>query len=164
MVELYTAREAEKMKARAKRGQGAALGILAGTMAACAGLCFLVNTGNAHPLFIAVLALSIIGGWAAILVWLLLASPAKAQAAHIQNTLDAPAEEFEGFWHLGAETLQIPRSIAIRKAYLTDGEETTALNVNARYADRMPPEGSRVRVRAARRYLFAYEVRDEKAQ
>ena len=43
-------------------------------------------------------------------------------------------------------------------------EEPVALNVNARFAGQMPPDGSRVRVRCAHRYIFAYEVQDEKAQ
>lgn len=164
MIDLYTVQEAEKMKARAKRAQGAALGILIAAMASCAFLCFRVNTGNAHALFIAVLALSILGGWAAILIYALAAKPAKVQAAHIQNALNAPAEEFAGVFRLGAETLQIPQSIAIRKAYLDGGEETVTLNLNARFADKMPPDGTRTRVRAAHRYIFAYEVQDEKAQ
>lgn len=164
MIELYTAQEAAKMKAQAKRGKWTALGILIFSMAACAFLCFRVNTRNAHALFITVLALSILGGWAAILVYALRASPAKVQAAHIENALQGPAEEFEGVFRLGTETLQIPKSIAIRKAYLDGGEEPLALNVNARFAGQMPPDGSRVRVRCAHRYIFAYEVQDEKAQ
>ena len=164
MIELYTAEEAGKMKTRGARGQRTALCVILFTMALCAALCFLVNTGNAHAMFITVLALSILGGWAGILVYTLAAAPAKAQAAHIENALKGEAEEYAGRLRLGQETLQIPRSIAIRKAYLENGEETVTLNVNARYAGRMPPDGSFVRVRAARRYIFAYEVQDEKAQ
>ncbi|MBR6185145.1 MAG: hypothetical protein IKQ41_02685 [Clostridia bacterium] len=163
MTDLYTADEAAKMKARAKRGKWTALGILALSTAACAALCFLVRTGSAHALFIAVLALSILGGWAAILIYALAASPAKVQAAHMENVLKGPAEEFSGMLRIGTETLQIPKSIAIRKACLDGGEEPVTLNVNARYASRLPPDGSRVWVRAAHRYIFAYEVQDEKA-
>lgn len=164
MIELYTAQEAAKMKAQAKRGAWTALGILILTMAACTALCFQVRTGNAHPMFLIVLALSFAGGWAAILVYALAASPAKVQAAHMENALNGPAEECTGIWRLGRETLQIPKSIAIRKAYLTNGEETVTLNVNARFAGQMPPDGSTVRVRCAHRYVFAYEVQDEKAE
>ena len=38
-----------------------------------------------------------------------------------------------------------------------------ALSLNARLARRMPPDGTRVRVRTVRRYITAFEVCDEES-
>ena len=57
----------------------------------------------------------------------------------------------------------LPRSIAVRRALLTENGETTALSLNARLARRMPPDGTRVRVRTVRRYITAFEVCDEES-
>ena len=164
MTELYTAKEIKKMLVRAGKSRLAALGVFGAGMAGCAGLCFLVNTGNAHALFLTVLCLSCASGWGAILINSLVSAPARAQAAHMKNTLSGKPEVYSGILRLDKTVLQIPRSIAIQKVYLENGEEPVTLSLNARYASRLPLNGTRVAVLAAHKYVIAYEVQDEKAQ
>ena len=163
MTDLYTQQDLSALENRFKKTRWAAAGLILSAFIVSSALCFRVNTGNAHDMFIAVLAAFTALGWAGLIVYFLFSVPAKAEAEHIRHVFSAEKEAFGGVLRLGTETLQIPKSIAIRKAYLTLNGEETALSVNARLAKKMPPDGTNVRVLAAHRYISAIEVQDEEA-
>ena len=67
----------------------------------------------------------------------------------------------EGCISISPQAFQIPKSVLIRKATLQDGEETRTLNLNARFVSRMPPSGTAVRIKTAKKFITAIEVRHE---
>lgn len=158
MTDLYTMDEARRMKKRADFGRAAALALALISTAACAVLCFFVNTQNAHALFAAVLMVFTLGGWAAIVINRLISRPARAEAAHMQGILAGEREEMEGEITLQKNVLQIPKSIQVQKVHLKNESGTVLLNVDARLSSRLPGNGKRVRLWCVRKYIAAFEV------
>ncbi len=79
----------------------------------------------------------------------------------MNNILSGQEEEMEGCLSLSPLAFQIPKSVLVRKATLQDGEEAKTLNLNARFIKRMPPSGTAVRIKAAKKFITAIEVRHE---
>ncbi len=158
MVVFYTAEEMEKQKRRARWSGAAAWVCLGLGWLACAALCFFVRTGNAKRMLFLIIGLATLSGWAFILLRQLICVPAQAEAHHMAGILTGEAEAYEGTLLLSPGAFQIPRSIAVRKVMLTQGEETVSLNIDARLAQRLPKDGSFVRVRTVRKYITGFEV------
>ena len=161
MTRFYSKEEMERYRRRAVWSGAAAWGALALGWLACAVLCFFVNTANARRMLIWMIGLSTVSGWAFILLRQLVYAPAHADASHMAGILADEAEkteEFEGLLRLSPGAFQIPKSIAVRRATLTNSEESTSLTVDASLARRLPPDGSRVRVQTVRKYITGYEV------
>ena len=138
-----------------------ACGLMAAALAVCVALCTRVRTGNAERLLFTVIALSTLAGWAAILLLALLLRASAAEYRHITHVLSAPEEECAGRLSLSPMAFQIPRGILIRKVTLRSGEDSRPLSLNARFARRLPPEGSFVRVKTAANLITAIEVPEE---
>lgn len=158
MIVLYHQEDARRMGVRAKAGRAAAGGILAAALIACVALCCQVRTGNAQTLYRWVVALFTLAGWGAILLTRFLIRPCQAEYQHMTSILSGEAEILEGKLTVAPESFQVPRSIRVRKAHLTSGEESCTLNVDDRLAAQLPPDGTHVRLQAVRRYITAVEV------
>ena len=162
MVSLYSKDEKNRMKKRAMICLVTACAVLGGAFSACIVLCAQVRTANAERLLYWVIGLFTLAGWAFILLLSLGYWPYQAEYRHMEGILNGPEEMAEGRLTVSPATFRIPKSIVIRKAALTSGEETKTLNVDARLAKMLPKNGSYVRIKTVRKYITAAEVaRDE---
>lgn len=160
MTPLYSAEEAEQWKKRAGACRLAAVLILALAFAGCVLMCFFVRTANAHAMLLRVIALSTLGGWAWLLLRHFVMIPARAEARHTWDVLREQETERQGVLTVTEDVFQIPRSITVRRLALSHGEKTEILHVDERRAALLPPSGTAVAVRLARKYVTAFEVRD----
>ncbi len=158
MILLYTPERARRARALSRVSLWLACGLLAGALAVCVILCARVNTGNAQRMLYAVIGLFTLAGWAAIALLALVYRPSAAECRHITSILNGEAEEMEGRLALTSACFQIPKGILVRKAALESDGEKRSLNVDERMKKRLPPEGTRVRVRVVRKFITAFEV------
>lgn len=161
MVSLYSHEEKNRMKKRAVICLATACAVLGAALIACVVLCTKVRTGNAEKLLYWVIGLFTLAGWFFILMIGLGYRPFQAEYRHMEGILNGPEEMDEGRLTVSPVSFRIPKSIVIRKAALTNGEETRTLNVDARLAKMLPKNGSRVRVKTVRKYITAAEACDE---
>ena len=182
MTNFYSKEEMERHRRRAAWSGAAAWGALALGWLTCAALCFFVNTANARRMLFGVIGLATVSGWVFILLRQMdralvslpeaddLKNPqygfadtesAHAEANHIAGIIAEETTEYEGVLRLSPGAFQIPRSIAVRRATLTNGEESVTLSIDAALARRLPPDGSLVRVQTVRKYITGYEVLHE---
>lgn len=154
----YGNQRATQLQKRADRYQWISFAVAALSLAGCILLCTQVRTANASRLLGFTIGLSALGGWAVMLLIAFGQRPAKAEAGHIRGLLDAPEETYVGQLTVSKEGFQIPGSIVVRKARLQTGEETLTLNLNARFAARMPAPGTLVRLTVKRKFIIAVEV------
>ena len=160
MTVLYTETELQKMKRRAAWSGAVSWGALALGWIACAVLCFFVRTANAKHMLFLVIGLATVSGWIFILLRQMVYAPAHAEVHHMAGILADEAEaEYEGVLRLSPGAFQIPKSIAVRKVNIRQEEETVSLNIDARLARHLPPDGTPVRVITVRKYITAFEVR-----
>ena len=121
-------------------------------------LCACTRTGNARILMILAGSWTLLTGWG-LLAWrLFFEEPAQAEAEHLKGLAETEAETREGRITLSGDVFRIPRSVRVRKVRLETEEETLSLNLNEKLTERMPPDGSRVRVRTARKFITGLEV------
>lgn len=161
MTKFYSQKEMERHRRRAAWSGAAAWGALALGWLASAALCFFVNTANAQRMLFWVIGLATVSGWVFILLRQMVHSPAYAEASHTAGILadeTEKTEEYEGTLRLSPGAFQIPKSIAVRRATLINGEESVTLSIDAAYARRLPPDGSFLRVQTVRKYITGYEV------
>lgn len=161
MTKFYSQEEMERHRRRAVWSGAAAWGALALGWLACAALCFFVNTANAQRMLFWVIGVATVSGWVFILLRQMAHLPAHAQVSHMAGILADEAEkteEYEGTLRLSPGAFQIPKSIAVRKVTLTNGEESVTLSIDAAYARLLPPDGSFLQVQTVRKYITGYEV------
>ena len=158
MIVLYSQPEAQRQGKRAKRSLWTAGAALAAALILCTALCFRVNTANAERMLYTVILLFTCAGWIAILLLRLVYFPSAAVSRHMKSILGGEEEELEGNLTLTRDAFQIPKGILVRKAMLTQEDETRTLNLDARYVQQLPPPGTRVRVRIVRKFITAIEV------
>lgn len=159
-MELFcTDAERDRLKAAAKRSTLIFRILAAATAAVFILLCLLTNTGNAKTMHAALILSVMALGWACVAVYFLGVKESRTQLAHLEMLRAGPAEVREGVLSLEDGTIRIPKSIRIRKAVLDEGgEEPARLNIDERWASRMPPDGSRVRLQVVHSYIAGAEV------
>ena len=158
MNNWYSTERADQLRKRAVRYQWIAIAAAALSLAGCILLCTQVTTGNASRLLGLTIGLSALGGWAVMLLIAFGQRPAKAEAGHIRGLLDATGERYTGTLTISKEGFQIPGSVVVRKARLQTEEESLTLNLNARFAARMPAPGTTVQVTVKKKFIIALEV------
>lgn len=158
MTELYTRRETERFRRLALCSGVLAAAALAAALAVCVLLCCRVRTLNAARLEKTVILVSVLSGWFALLLYFMVCRPARAEYRHMAGIRQGEKTEHSGVLTVSPAELTLPRSITVRKVTLSGDEGELALTLNARLARRMPPNGSRVRVSAVRKYITAFEV------
>ncbi len=160
MIIFYSQADALRMGRRAKASLYASLALLLSALIACVVLCALVNTANAESMLYTVIGLFTLAGWIAILLLRLVYAPSAAICRHMKSILNGEEEALEGRISLSPAAFQIPKGILARKAALqAEGEEEARkLNIDARFVKKLPPDGTRVRVRTVRKFITAIEV------
>lgn len=120
--------------------------------------CLLTRTGNARAMLIAAMICTVAGGWGVMAFWVFSVEPARAEANHLEGLAAETAQTREGRVTLDPEGFRIPKSVRVLKARLETGEETLSLNLNEKYGDWVPPDGSLVRVETAKKFIIGMET------
>ena len=121
-------------------------------------LCLLTRTGNARVMLIAAMVCAVLAGWGVMAFWIFSVEPARAEASHLEGLAAETAQTREGRITLDPEGFRIPKSVRVLKARLDTGEETLSLNLNEKYGNRVPPDGSLVRVETAKKFIIGMET------
>ena len=164
-MELFCT-EAERNACRAKEKRFSLIFriLLCAGIAAFILLCLMIRTENAKAMHIVLIAVTAVLGWACILVWILGVRETRTQLGHLDMLLGGEAGTAEGRMTLEDGTIQIPKSIRIRKVVLDTGaEEPLRLNIDEPWALRLPPDGSRVRLRVVHSYIGGAETLERAA-
>lgn len=166
MESFISRQELTKQKKRARAGAWIFRAAAAGTLVFFIVLCLVIRTANARTVTRTMLAGTTLLGWLCIGLYMLRVRPDRARAQHTEMLLEGKAEDYEGILRLADRTVQVPKSILIRRVTLegetpanpTEEPEKKRLNLDEHLAGRMPPEGSRVRVRAVNDYITGLET------
>jgi len=121
-------------------------------------VCLLTRTGNARTMLFLAMAGMILAGWGIAALWLFTAEPARAEERHLAGLAALEPETREGRLFITGDSFRIPRSVRVRKVRLETEGEILSLNINEKLTDRMPPDGSLVRVETARKFITGLEV------
>ena len=121
-------------------------------------LCLLTRTGNARTMLIIAMVCSVVGGWSVMAFWIFSVEPTRAEARHLEGLAAQTPQTREGLFYLDPEGFRIPKSVRVLKVRLETGEETLSLNLNEKYRTMAPPDGSRVRVMTARKFIIGIET------
>lgn len=122
-------------------------------------LCLLVRTENAQMIHRALILTTTILGWICILLWMLGVKESRTQLAHLDMLREGKKEFLEGTVTLTQESIQIPKSIRIRKVLLDAGEqEPRRLNLDEKWINRLPRDGSKVCLALTHSYISGVEL------
>ncbi len=122
-------------------------------------LFLMIRTENAGTMLWIINACTAVTGWACIILYICGVQETRTQAGHMKMLLDGEAETLEGWISLTRESVQIPKSIRIRKVLLdTGGEEPERLNLDEQWISRLPPDGSLVRAEVVHSYISGVEI------
>ena len=145
-------------RTRVRRVKRVLYGLVILTAALFTALCLLTHTGNARTMLFLTIASTVLLGWGIIALWLFAAEPMKAEEQHLTGLAAAEPENREGLFSLDSDVFRIPKSVRVRKARLETDDDTLSLNLNDKLTDKMPPDGSRVRVLTARKFIIGLET------
>ncbi|MCR5566992.1 MAG: hypothetical protein K6F61_09070 [Clostridiales bacterium] len=125
-------------------------------------LCFLIRTENAQRMHLVLIAVMALTGWVCIMIRQLGIKENRMQLGHLKMLCEGEKDFIEGRITLTGESVQIPKSIRIRKILLNaDSEEPVRLNLDEEWISRIPPDGSRVRLAVAHSYVAGLETLEE---
>ena len=158
MENFLNERALREAGARARRYTRILWGLVLGGLLLFVVLCLLTRTGNARMMLILSWAVLIPLGWGILLFRMLREEPARAEARHLRGLAEQTPETLEGRLTLRDESFRIPKSVRAVSVLLETEEKAMSLNLNERLRDRMPPDGSRVRVQVVSRFITALEV------
>lgn len=154
-----TDEERSALKTRVRRLSTAFRILAAVTAAVFIILCLMIRTENAQTMHWVLMVSTILLGWACIILWTLGVKESRTQLAHLEMILEGEKDFLEGTVTLTRDSVQIPKSIQIRKVLLNTGEETPRrLNLDEKWIHRMPPDGSRVRLALTHSYIAGAEL------
>lgn len=166
-MELFISRnDLTKQETRARACTWIFRAAAAGTLILYIILCLIIRTANAQAVTWTMIISMTLLGWFCIGFYMHAVRPARARAEHLKMLLSGKTEEYEGVLRLSGLSVQVPKSIRIRRIALegepgpnpTEEPERKRLNLDEDLMGRMPPDGSRVRVRAVNEYLTGVEV------
>ena len=162
MIRLYDILSANRRRKRARWLAVFALAFWLLAMGACVYLCTRVYTGNEKELFLRVLVLSVLSGWAAIGAFALYVVPQKRMYRHEINVLNVEKTEREGEIRLLREEIRIPKSVCVYTVLLKSDGQEARYSVRRDRARKLPKDGDFARLICAGRFVFAVrEAEDE---
>ena len=105
------------------------------------------------------IVLCLLLGWICITVYVLGVKEARTQSGHLDMLQKGEKEFRTGRLTLTRDSIQIPKSIRIRKVLLDSGEGDPArLNLDERWVSRLPRDGSLVRLALVHSYIAGVET------
>ena len=124
-------------------------------------LCLMTRTGNARVMHAVLLAVTGVLGGTAVAVYLLLLRPVRRERKHLEMLRKGEKTYLEGLLTVTEDSFRIPKSVRVRRVLLETGgtdARPMMLNVDERWVNRMPPNGSRIRAVAVHSYLAGAET------
>lgn len=158
MKKLYSMEAAGAWKKKARLWKYLMLLTGAAALAVCIFLCTKVDGMNADRLLLPVIAISVLAGWAVMLLYVYAFHPARARAEHMLGVMAGEEEMFAGVLKRTGETFAIPKSVTVKKMTLTDGENKMLFHADSAVARQLPPDGTKVRLCTVRKFITGYEV------
>ena len=151
--------ERSALKNRERRLTAAFRFLVASALAVFVFICFRIRTENAGTMHVVLMVFTAVSGWACILLYLTGIRETRTQLGHVNMLRDGEQRILEGQVALTRESVQIPKSIRIRKVLLdTGGDEPERLNLNEKWISRMPADGSQVRLAVSHSYIAGAET------
>ena len=158
MIHFYSPLEKERLRKR-KRASLCASCILASmALILCVTLCMSTCTANAAHHRAAAHILSILFGWAIILILKLVHIPAKAEYWHFKRIEGEQPIRQQGVIYSENTIIHIPKSVDVIGLRLETGEATLRLQALARCKKLLPPDGTPVRLLCAGKFVLAWEA------
>lgn len=159
MSEFYTEQDKDRWKKRFRFSQSIIIALLFSALAFCVYFCFHVHTGNVGKMYFSTVFISVLSGWAAILITVLLLKPSAAEYRHCKNILSSGRETYQGYIHLLNEPFSIPKGIRISRILLKSGDgENKSFSVNTRFIGKLPADGTHVQLSAAGKFVTSCRV------
>jgi len=124
-------------------------------------LCLLTRTGNARVMHAVLLAVTGMLGGTAVAVYLLALRPVRQERKHLEMLRNGEKTILEGRLKVTGDSFRIPKSVRVRRVLLETGEadeRPVMLNVDERWVDRMPQDGSGIRAAAVHSYIAGVET------
>ena len=158
--ELYTRAALERLLWR-NRNRAVALAVLAGAvLLVCVVLCAGIETRTAASVHVRVVAVSTLGGWAVIALWLNILRPGRREAAHQRHMLEGERESDTGVVTVTKDLMRIPKSAPLLRAELRDGERVRRLFVSPKKAALLGTTPRRMRIWTVFGCIVALEACD----
>ncbi len=155
-TELFTDAELARLKRKRKSALTAAALIGGLALLCCVALCALARTENADRLALTAIAVSTVGGWAALSLLMFPAADAKCELRHAEMLRAGPEETLCGTFAFEPGVLRIIGSIRFRTLRLRTAEGERRVKVCASRAPKLP-EGRALRLYIVNGYAAAWE-------
>ena len=120
--------------------------------------CLLTRTGNMAFMLRVSYVSMIVLGFSCIVFCCCVLLPSRRKETHLEGLLSRDPTILEGRFTLTDAAFRIPKSVRVRAISLETEEGTQALNLDEEWTGFAPPDGSLVRVRAARKFITGIEV------
>ena len=159
--ELYTP-EALALLRRKNRTWTLILAALAcAVLIACVVLCCMIGTLNAEAMQWRIVAVSTLGGWLVLALWLNVALPGRREAVHQAHMLEGERETDEGVLTVTKQLQRIPKSAPLLRAELRDGTRVRHVSVSPKKAAELGQTPRRMKVWLVFGCVVAWEACDE---
>ena len=162
VISFYSKEETLRAKQRAKRLKVLCVILSLAALTGCVLLCVLLKTKTEALYRLLITALSSLCSGACVCVYMLGIRPARAFYTHAEGLEEAEKEEAEGVLLPGKEYFSIPKSVAVCRIRLKQGEEQVLrLSVRNDKEKLLPAPGTHMKVTAARKYIMRAEISGE---
>ena len=131
-VELYSPEDPDVLNRKRRAWTAAVCVIAAAALAVCVSFCLRAGAANAARMEAYAVAVSATAGWVCIYLLTFRVAALRREEAHECRMLQGQRETVRGRVTLAARETQIPRSIAVRRVTVEDGERTVRLLAAAR--------------------------------
>ncbi len=162
VTELYAPEALERLRRKNRIWTAALAALACAVLIACAVLSAMAGTLNAQAMQRRIVAVSTLGGWLVIALWLNVALPNRREAAHQAHMLDGEREADEGILTVTKELQRIPKSAPLLRAELRSGERVRRVSVSPKKAAMLGPTPRRMKVWLVYGCVVAWEAEDER--
>ena len=161
LTELYTPGALERLRRKNKLRALVLAALACAVLLVCVCLCARIETLNARDMLYRIVAVSTLGGWLVLALWLNVLQPSRREAAHQAHMLSGERETDAGVLTVTKTWLDIPRSAPLIRVELRDGERVRHISVSPKKAALLPV-GRRVKVWTVYGCVVAWEAEDER--
>ncbi len=158
MIKLYSKQAAAAWKKRAVLRLGGLWGLMLGMLAVNIFLCTTITGRNGQQVLFCMIGLSVLAGWAAILLYAYGYRPAKARAVHMAGIVQEEGEIFSGVLRRTEDVFTIPNSVTVRQITLETNGETKRFQADTALLRQLPKDSTEVTVEVVRKFITGYEV------
>ena len=162
VTELYAPEALERLRRKNRIWTVILAALACAALAACIILCATLETLNAQAVQRRIIAVSTLGGWLIIALWLNVVLPNRREAAHQAHMLEGERETDEGVLTVTGELQRIPKSAPLLRAELRSGERLRRISVSPKKAAMLGATPRRMKVWLVFGCIVAWEAEDER--